>query len=225
MLIDQSLIHNASNNLNRNILSNFIEIRFPEDIACGSVGGPEYSTDIVTTAGGYEQRNINWSQSRMRFNVAQGIKTAEQFQEILSFFRNCRGRALGFRFKDWSDYLARNELIGIGDGRLNKFQLTKTYIIQLIDKQIVYNRRIITKPVSKTVSIYLNEDKVEINQGINIDYTSGELFFQDPPLNNSRITADFEFDVPVRFDTDYLPSSIEGYGVHSYKEIPIVEIR
>ena len=38
----------------------FIETRFPADISFGSAGGPEYSTDIVVTQGGYEQRNINW---------------------------------------------------------------------------------------------------------------------------------------------------------------------
>ena len=48
----------------------FIEVRFPTDIAYGSAGGPEYSTDIVITQGGYEQRNVNWSQARARYNVA-----------------------------------------------------------------------------------------------------------------------------------------------------------
>lgn len=42
----------------------FIETRFPVDIAFGSTGGTEYSTDIVITQSGYEQRNSNWAQAR-----------------------------------------------------------------------------------------------------------------------------------------------------------------
>jgi uncharacterized protein (TIGR02217 family) len=39
------------------------------------------------------------------------------------------------------------------------------------------------------------------------------------------ITADFEFDVPVRFDCDYLPISIEGTNYYLVGEVPLVEIR
>ena len=53
----------------------FVETRFPTDISYGSAGGPEYSTDIIVTQGGYEQRNINWAASRARYNVAYGVRT------------------------------------------------------------------------------------------------------------------------------------------------------
>ena len=36
----------------------FHEIRFPDDIAYGASGGPEFATTIVTMASGFEQRNI-----------------------------------------------------------------------------------------------------------------------------------------------------------------------
>lgn len=38
----------------------FTEIRFPENISYGSAGGPEFSTDVVTTHNGCEQRNITY---------------------------------------------------------------------------------------------------------------------------------------------------------------------
>ncbi len=60
----------------------FHEIRFPDDIAFGSSGGPEYSTDIVETFSGHEQRNINWSQSRAKYNATHGVKTPEQLDEL-----------------------------------------------------------------------------------------------------------------------------------------------
>lgn len=60
----------------------FYEICFPQDIAYGATGGPEFFTDIVTSSSGYEQRNINWNNSKFRYNLAPAIKTKEQIEEI-----------------------------------------------------------------------------------------------------------------------------------------------
>ena len=40
-----------------------------------------------------------------------------------------------------------------------------------------------------------------------------------------RSTADLEFDVPVRFDTDHMAVTIETYRLHAWQQIPIVELR
>jgi len=40
-----------------------------------------------------------------------------------------------------------------------------------------------------------------------------------------QLTADFEFDVPVRFDTDHMAVTIESYRLHAWQQIPIVELR
>jgi uncharacterized protein (TIGR02217 family) len=66
-------------------MSRFDEIRFPEDISYGAIGGPQYSTNIVLTSSGNEYRNINYSSSRMKFNVAYGVKTKEQMDKLLFF--------------------------------------------------------------------------------------------------------------------------------------------
>jgi uncharacterized protein (TIGR02217 family) len=39
------------------------------------------------------------------------------------------------------------------------------------------------------------------------------------------LLADFEFDVPVRFDTAHMAVTIESYRPHSWQQIPIVELR
>src|SRR5579864_9177684 len=129
----------------------FIEVRFPTDIAYGSVGGPQYSTDIVITQSGYEQRNANWSQARACYNVAHGVKTQTQLDTLIAFFRSRKGRADGFRFKDWTDYNVTGQAIGTGDGTTAIFQLIKTYVSGSTSEQ-----RVISKPVIGTVNIYLN---------------------------------------------------------------------
>ena len=39
------------------------------------------------------------------------------------------------------------------------------------------------------------------------------------------VTADFEFDVPVRFDTDHLDPSIDDFGTRSWESITLVELK
>lgn len=196
----------------------FLEIRFPTDISYGSGGGPVFATDIVTTQGGHEQRNANWLTPRAQYNVAYGVKTQKQLDALLSFFRIIKGRACGFRFKDWADYRAVNQPIGMGDGATAMFQLVKAYV-----NGGVSATRAIHKPVAGTVQVYVN-GAVQQN-GVTIDYAMGTVTFTVPPANGTAIAADFEFDVPVRFDTDALPVRLDAYGIFSCLDVPIVEIR
>jgi len=199
-------------------MSGFHEVRFPDDIAYGAVGGPGYSTTIAEAVSGHEHRNANWQQARGRWNIGTGIRNRQQWEEVIAFFRARKGRAYGFRFRDWSDFKAVAAPIGTGDGTTTDFQLIKRY-----GSGGVYEDRIITKPVTGTVKIYL--DGTEQTSGWSVDTTTGVVTFTTAPANGVAITADFEFDVPVRFDTDHLTLSIETFEHGQWADIPIVEIR
>ena len=103
----------------------FAETRFPADISYGSAGGPEFSTDIIVTHSGHEQRNSNWIMARARYNVAYGVKTKEQLAELITFFRARKGQAEGFRYKDWTDFEAIGQVLGTGNGSNKDFPLIK----------------------------------------------------------------------------------------------------
>ncbi len=196
----------------------FVEVRFPEDISYGSSGGPEYATDVVVTAGGYEKRGSNWAAARARYNVAHGVKTKAQLDALIAFFRARQGRAYGFRFKDWADFEAAGQGIAVGNGSQTAFQLIKTY-----SSGSVAETRLITKPVAGTVSVYL--DSVLQASGWSVNTATGVVTFTSAPANGVEIQADFEFDVPVRFDTDRLSTILESYGIYSILDIPLVELR
>lgn len=196
----------------------FNETQFPNDIAYGAVGGARYSTDVVETFSGWEQRNINWSESRGQWNVSHGVKTESQLATLIAFFRACRGKAIGFRFKDWSDYSAANQIIGTGDGVLTAFQLVKSYTAG----SITVDRKI-TKPVSGTIQVYKN-GVLQVS-GVSTDLTTGIVTFTVAPANGVVVTANFQFDVPARFDTDELGISLDTFQLGSWNSIPIVEIR
>ncbi len=196
----------------------FHEVRFPPDIAYGASGGPAYSTSVVQTASGYEQRNMNWSAARGKWDVSSGLKNVSQLETLIAFFRARKGKAHGFRFKDWTDHAATGQQIGLGNNETQTFQLIKKY-----ESGAGIETRTITKPVSGTVFIYANG--VKQTTGVSINTTTGIVTFSTAPAQGVVITADFEFDVPVRFDVDEMDVSIESFHLHEWSSIPIIEIR
>jgi uncharacterized protein (TIGR02217 family) len=173
---------------------------------------------VVETGAGHEKRNINWAEARGRWDVASGLKKQAQLDQLIAFFPAPRGKAYGFRFKDWTDYKATGQLIGTGDGAIETFQLIKRY-----PSGSVIEARTITKPVAGTVRVY--KDAVEQLAGWSVDVTTGILTFTTAPATGVAITADFELDVPVRFDTDHMAVTIESFRLHRWQQIPIVELR
>ena len=196
----------------------FIEVQFPTDISFGAVGGAMYSTDIISTYSGHEQRNINWNNARGKWNVAYGVKTPASMQLIIAFFRARQGRAIGFRFKDWTDYDVVLGNLGVGNGTKTIFQLRKQYI----SGNVIFNR-IINKPVIGSLKIYQNG--ILKTSGVSMDSTTGLVTLAPAPANGVIITADFEFDVPVRFDTDNMNISADAYQTLSWNDISVVELR
>lgn len=196
----------------------FHEVQFPPKVAYGASGGAEFNTSITTTFSGFEQRNVNWQKARGRWDVSTGIKTKTDMDILQAFFRARFGKAYGFRFKDWSDYQAVGQTLGTGNGTQTVFQLTKAYTSGAYS----YSRDI-KKPVTGTVKIYLNA--VLQGAGFSVDLTTGIITFSAAPGAGVIVSADFDFDVPVRFDTDTLAVRADGPGIFVWDAIPIVEIR
>ena len=83
--------------------------------------------------------------------------------------------------------------------------------------------RATAKPVAGTLKLY--RDGVQAASGWSVDATTGLVTFTAAPAMGVIVTADFEFDVPVRFDTDQMELTIETYELGSWGQIPVVEIR
>ena len=84
----------------------FVDSRLPEDLERGARGGPAFQTTVINLSAGGEQRNQDWSQHRCSYYVAYGVRDKDYWQDILDFFYERRGRAIGFRFKDWGEFEA-----------------------------------------------------------------------------------------------------------------------
>ena len=205
----------------------FHEVRFPDNISRGARGGPERRTQIVELASGDEERNSNWANSRRRYDAAYGVRRADDLAAVVAFFEARNGRLYGFRWKDWGDYKSclpsgvpntPDQQIGIGDGTTTAFQLSKVYI-----SGAQTWARSITKPVAGTVTVAL--DGIDQSSGWSANTTTGQITFTAPPPGGTNITAGFEFDVPVRFDTDQLDVTHDIERLGSITSIPLIEVR
>jgi uncharacterized protein (TIGR02217 family) len=59
-----------------------------------------------------------------------------------------------------------------------------------------------------------------------VDATTGVVTFTPAaiPAAGASVTAGFSFDVPTRFDTDYLEIDIEAFEAGAIPKIPVIEI-
>src|SRR6056297_523093 len=185
---------------------NFHEIRFPASLSFGSVGGPERRTEVVTLANGYEERNTPWRHSRRRYDAGVAMRSLDDIETLVAFFEARQGQLHGFRWKDWTDYKScapsaepafTDQVIGTGDGATTVFRLSKEY--RSGDQAYL---RPITKPVAGTVRLGLGADALVEGVHYEVDTTTGAVTLAEPPGGGAAVTAGFEFDVPVRFDTD-----------------------
>jgi len=209
----------------------FHEIRFPQHLAFGAVGGPERKTDIVTLASGFEERNTAWAQSRRRYNAGFALATLADLHEVIGFFEARMGRLYGFRFRDPLDSAScapgaapapADQAIGTGNGTATDFQLTKTYS----SGGASYVREI-TKPVAGTVRVAVAGTEKTLGTDFTVDTATGIVTFLAGhiPGTGAAVTAGFEFDVPVRFDTDRLEINLAAFQAGDIPDVPLVEIR
>ena len=211
----------------------FHEVQFPVNISRGARGGPERRTQIVALASGDEERNASWADSRRRYDVSYGIRRADDLSAVIDFFEARNGRLYGFRFKDWSDYKSclpsqppspTDIMIGTGDGTTTDFHLVKKYT----SGGTTWTRTI-AKPVTNTVRIAF--DGVEQVPGSggsaswSVDTTTGIVTFDVAPASGVVIKAGFEFDVPVRFDTDMIDVVVSLEHQTSIPSITLIEVR
>ena len=209
----------------------FHEVTFPLDIAVGSRGGPERKTEIVTTGSGREERNARWAHARRRWNAGYGVKSLDALSEVVAFFEERRGRLYGFRWRDRLDHSSaapgveaspEDQLIGLGDGTRTEFQLMKTY-----GSLHAPYARPIAKPVAGSVRIAVNGVEQEAGTDFDVDPVTGVVTFApgQAPADSAPVTAGFQFDVPARFDSDFLEVDLAAFAAGEIPSIPIVEIR
>lgn len=67
----------------------------------GTIGGVEFATKINQLVSGQEQRISEWATSRGSWEVGARTLIKSDLDYLISLFRVCRGKAVGFKYFDW----------------------------------------------------------------------------------------------------------------------------
>lgn len=207
----------------------FHDVRFPASVSFGALGGPQRRTDIVTLSNGFEERNTPWAHARRRYDAGLGMRSLTDIEAVIAFFEARRGQLFGFRWKDWTDYRssaadaqpgAGDQLLGSADGVATEFTLSKLYV----SGGVSYTRPI-SKPVPGSVQVSRDGSDLQAGLDFSVDHETGVVTLSDAPPAGAVLRAGFEFDVPVRFDTDRLDISASGVEAGEIPSVPVIEIR
>ena len=192
---------------------------FPQTIAYGATGGPEYSTGIVQRFGGDEQRNRNWYAPRHRYELGLAVRNETDTRELFAFFNAvAQGRKNGFRFPDFNAGESEGYLepLGVGTGDAETYQLVKRYTSGALSYD-----RVIVKPRPGTVLVYA-DSVLLASADYSVNLSTGEVTATADL--DAVLTATFRFDVPVRFTTDRLAIRRIDGG-YQWDSIEVIEDR
>lgn len=203
-------------------MTSFHNVRLPVDVEQGAQGGPAFKTTILPLSSGFEQRNIDWERQRGDWDVSYGVRTKSDLDEVVEFFHVRRGRAYGFRFKDWSDFEITAQAIGTGDGSNAAFQVFKRYT----SGSDVFDRRI-TRLVTGTLSVFVNAVLKTVTTHYTVNLETGLITFTggNIPTLGQIVSVTVEFDIPVRFDIDKLNVKMHWEEAMEIPSIPILELK
>jgi uncharacterized protein (TIGR02217 family) len=165
---------------------------------------------------------------RARYEIAHNIKSVADISALRAFHRARHGRDRGFLLKDWLEFTSATDGIsahamadcplGTGDGVTTQFQLVKRYAdaVAPFDQPIKW-------PVAGTLKVAKNG--VLQTSGVSVARGTGIVTFTAAPAVGAVLTAGFEFDVPVRFDDDWLSVSWDTINSRSAGQVPLIEVR
>jgi uncharacterized protein (TIGR02217 family) len=169
--------------------------------------------------------------SRRRYDAGYGVKTFDALSQVVAFFEERRGRLYGFRWRDRLDHSSAapgavvspsDQPIGTGDGHTVSFALSKTY-------GALYSpyTRPIAKPVAGSVRVAVAGAEASAGSAFTVDSAIGIVTFLSGhiPAAGAAVTAGYLFDVPARFDTDYLEADLSAFAAGAIPKIPVLEIR
>ena len=203
----------------------FDAVDFPLAIGREAMVATEFSTQIVSSPSGHEQRASEWVEARMRYDAGLGIRSEADVRLLADFFRARRGAARAFRFRDPFDSssaangglpTAGDQMLGVGDGVRRQFALVKRYGAGEAEQV-----RRIRLPVEASVRVSV--DGLETAAFATTD--AGEILLDAAPAMGVTVRAGYLFDVPVRFAEDRLEASRATFLAGEVASVPLIEVR
>ena len=200
------------------------DVRFPFNLSLGAKASLKRQTEIVALKSGREERNSPWAHGRRMWDLGPAIQTRADALELISFFEARSGPLYSFRFRDPLDHSShptggepsdQDQVLGYGDGQRRQFAMTKRYG----DGALVYARPI-TQLIESSLKVSVNDTSVSFTL-----LPGGVIELASAPAPGAAIRAGFEFDVPVRFESDQLDLLMDHPGQIQAGQIRLIEVR
>jgi len=212
-------------------------IALPRELSYGTIGGPGYNTQIVTTDSGRETRIQRWENARRQYDLKYLVRSYEDLLTIRNFFLARRGAFNGFLFIDFADgnttpsaalselnpntvLSATDQDFGVGDGTTQQFTLRRKYV----DSELFEVERIIKYPVDGTVLVAINGTPTT---DFTVTLDTGVITFDTAPILNAVLTWGGEYFTPIRFQEgtdEWMQLSEDSFESASLPSINCIEI-
>lgn len=192
----------------------YVDERLPTCVAYGFNGGPQWQTLVINMDNGREQRNGQWLYPKHRYAAQYMNLGRDDQQTVLEFFHAMRGQLHCFRFKDANDYQATAQPQAPNVGTSDPLQIVRTYTVGGQS-----STRLIQAIVAGTATLTVDGSPVAGTW----DYATGK-FTPDAPWAAGTYLASFDFDVWVRFASDFNAFTIGNVDART-ADIELVEVR
>lgn len=173
----------------------FIDARLNSRYRYGFVGGPNWNTLVTQLQSGRNRKRKAWAMPHHKYTANYATLNAAEKDELLNAFMAAGGSFSSFRFKDWNDWQAFDQVIGEGDGTSDPMQLVKHYTFG----PTTFTRTI-TLPLNTIV-----KDEDGNTLAVTVAPTTGLVTPDAPWPSGKDIIASFDFDVRASFSQDFNP--------------------
>jgi uncharacterized protein (TIGR02217 family) len=192
----------------------------------GTIATLVAKTTIIAKGNGLEQRNSDWNQCLLRFQIGERTLTNEEIAYLQDFHVARKGRLEFFLFKDWSDYQFNNQ-IGTSNGTIVEFPLLKRYSVESATA-----KRFLRWPKASTIKVFRAAGTPEVTTELTTGWSvvNGVVVFSTAPAAG-KIIAQGEFFVPVRFEQDGINFKFQAVDrfsdqkLFSLESLTLAEIR
>ena len=181
----------------------FIDTRLNRHYLYGFRGGPMWNTRANELRSGRQYRIKGWSMPKHRYSTDYALLSEEEKNDLLNAFMVTAGAFASFRFRDWNDYRAVSQTIGVGDGTSDPIQLVRNY---------TFGSTTFTRPIQLPLNPVIRDEDNNVISAT-VGPTTGMATPDSPWPSGKVLRWDGEFDVRVHFSQDFNPLTAASSSV------------
>ena len=188
----------------------YLKTYIPACEGYGWTGGSEFKTRVEVLLNGRERRNGDWAQGRHKYVIPFLNLDDDGYRSVRQVFEVARGMLHAFLYFDPRDNLATNEIFAVAETGRTEYPLSKASTLDGVTYQRQINA-LYTPNDNGTAS--QSTPVITVNgtpTAVTVDYDRALVIFSPAPTAGATLRWTGYFSVWVRFNSDWLPFSIDS---------------